>query len=100
MPLERLEDEPRQPLRLHVVPEAAPPAPRAPRPPIDEQVLQVISALSAVLAVRAIMALAVIGAGLLAYLAITATADRAIWVFGLYTVTVLGPLIWLAQRRT
>lgn len=97
MPLEVVREEisPNRtsPIRLHAPPEAAP------RKPLDEQVLQVISALSAVLAVRAVMALAVVGSFALAYLAIQSTSDRALWVFGLYTVTVLGPLIWLVGQR-
>lgn len=78
-----------------------PAAPPKPDPkPVDEQMIAVIQALSAVLAVRVIMALAVVGAFVLAVFCVIDPKPAAIAVFGIYTVSVLGPLVWLAQRRT
>lgn len=83
--------------RLAAAPEATP---RPPRPEIGAEVLAALKALGSLLTVRLMLLLAVIGAFILARLTLAAPSESAFWVLGIFNLTVVGPLVWLSQRRT
>ena len=89
--------EPRAPLRL--VP-TAPEPPAKIREPISEEVFQVMGKLAQVLAIRVMLALAIIGAFVLALIAMSSPTLLALVVFGMWGAGVIGPLTYLAQRKT
>ena len=87
-------DEPTYPEPAYA---AAPPAPSR---QVDEQVLQVIGVLAQVLAVRVMLLLSVIGTFALAWRAMSAPTPMALMVVLLLAVSTVGPLTFLAQRKT
>lgn len=96
MGVSAIEDEPVEPVtRLRLVPSAP-----DPRKPIDEQILQVMEKLALVLAVRFMLLLSVIGAFVLALIAMGAPSVMAISVMVIWCAATIGPLCWLAQKKT
>lgn len=61
--------------------------------------LGTINVLTAILAVRIILMIAVIGAIMLASLTLSTHDMVRVAVLGLYTLTVVCPLVWLAAQR-
>lgn len=94
MPLAEVDLEAPTPLRLSAPPEPS----RAPQI-IAKAVLDVLGALAAVLAIRLILTMAVVGGIWLAYLMLPTPSVSAVVLFGVYTASVLAPLVWLASRR-
>lgn len=75
----------------------APPPRRAPRTPEMEQVMM---ALANVLTVRLMLFASVVFGGIMAALCMPAPETKAIILLAVWAFLVIGPLIWLAQRRT
>ncbi len=98
MSLEILSEERIEEPRLRVVPQE--PRTVVKRVMPDAEMLRVLTALSNILVVRLMLLAAVIFAGVLAFLAMPHPEPNAIWLLGVFSVLVLGPLVWLAQRRT
>lgn len=66
----------------------------------DREILAAMTGLGSLLAVRLILALAVVGAFILAFLAMSSTNAMAIWVLLAYAATVILPLTYLSTKRT
>lgn len=67
----------------------------------DREILAALNGLGAVLAVRMMLLLAVVGAFALAWQAMSGgAAIAAIWILGVYAVTIVAPLVWLSTQRT
>jgi hypothetical protein len=62
-------------------------------------VLGALNLATAVLAVRVILLLAVVGAAVLAVLTLRTGQPAALAVLGIYTVSVVCPLVWLSSRH-
>ena len=82
-------------------PPAPPPAPKVVTKHVlpEKQILQAMNGLGALLAARLMLLLAVIGAFALAWVAIQAPTDRAIWILAVYSAMIVAPLVWLSTRR-
>lgn len=81
---------------------AKPPEPRVvvKRVLPDREILGVMAGLGAVLTVRLMLLAAVLGAAFLAWLTLSGTPTG--WGFATllgYTITVIGPLVWLSTQR-
>lgn len=76
------------------------PAPPAPSRQVDEQVLQIMGVLAQVLAVRVMLLLSVLGTFALAWRAMSNPSPMALLVVALLAVSTVGPLTYLAQRKT
>lgn len=93
-------DQPRAPLRL--VAPAPEPEPRVVIKRVfpDQETLQILTMLGNVVSVRLMLFAAVLCAGWLAYLAMPSPEPGAIWLLAIFAVLVIGPLTWLAQKRS
>jgi hypothetical protein len=65
----------------------------------QRQMLVALHTISLILAARFILLLAVCGACLLAYLAVSSPDLMKTIALGVYNLTVLGPLVWLTATR-
>lgn len=84
------------------IPASEPAAPRVivKRALPDREILSAMAGLGSVLAVRLMLLLAVVGAFLLAYLAMTGTNTMGLYVLVAYALTIVAPLVWLSTKRT
>lgn len=72
---------------------------RAPKGPLADQVIAILGVLVQVLAIRFMLALAIVGSFALTWRVLDATLVNGLWVVGLWNLTIVAPLIWLATRR-
>lgn len=66
----------------------------------DREILAAMTGLGSLLAVRLILALAVVGAFVLAYMAMRDPRPVGLWVLVAYAATVIFPLVYLSTKRT
>lgn len=91
-----IKNEERQPLRLVV-----PPVSQEPKRPLlpSEEVMAMLGAIALVVSARVILTLATIGAFTLALISVLNPTIGSIVMTGLYSVLVVGPLVYLALRK-
>ena len=68
-------------------------------PPISDEMIEVMGKLAQVLAVRVMLALAIIGAFILALIAMSEPTPMKLVVVAMWGIGTIGPLVFLAQRR-
>lgn len=76
------------------------PLPVVTGPSLVEIATSVLSALAAALAIRMMLAAAGAGSFALAWRVLDGHSPAGLWILGLWNLTIVAPLIWLAQRRT
>lgn len=67
--------------------------------PTLDQLLAVFGALAAAVGQRIVLVLALMAAFAVAWRVIETPAPNAVWVFGIFSVVIFCPVVWLNARR-